>query len=243
MPDQRMTIGSFSMVTGLSIPTLRHYDEIGLLEPVEVDSRTGYRRYGYAQTDIGRQIRLYRQAGLSIEQISTLLGGDRDDARAILIQRRTELDEGAARTRALLDQLIDDGAGRSGPLRPVAGYHLVAINIGVDSEAELATARRFWGQVFGSELEDWGFGSQQIVLGMGDSVSFFNIRVRSATEPHRGHTSAFGLGVPGLDATHQRALAAGATENYPPTDGDQMPRHSLIVDPAGNRVVLWESGQ
>lgn len=74
-------------------------------------------------------------------------------------------------------------------------------------------------------------------------AGFLNIRVRSADEPHRGHVTAFGLGVPCLDDTHQRAIAVGAIELYPPTDGQNMPRHSLIVDPVGNRVVLWESGK
>lgn len=128
-------------------------------------------------------------------------------------------------------------------MNSAADFRLVAVNIGVDSEAALDTARGFWGTVLGTDLEDWGSGSHQVVVGEGDNIGFLNIRVRSADEPHHGDITAFGLGVPGLDEIHQRAIDAGATGLYAPSDGENMPRHSLIVDPVGNRVVLWESGK
>jgi len=71
--DELVTIGTFSLLTGLSIPTLRHYDDIGLLRPAEVDSRSGYRRYSYAQLDTARRVRLLRAAEVSTEDIATML--------------------------------------------------------------------------------------------------------------------------------------------------------------------------
>jgi hypothetical protein len=40
-----LSIGSFSRATHLTVKTLRHYHEEGLLVPAQVDARTGYRRY------------------------------------------------------------------------------------------------------------------------------------------------------------------------------------------------------
>jgi len=40
-----LTIGDFSRATLLTIKTLRHYHDTGLLEAAEVDTHTGYRRY------------------------------------------------------------------------------------------------------------------------------------------------------------------------------------------------------
>jgi DNA-binding transcriptional MerR regulator len=40
-----LTIGDFSRATLLTIKTLRHYHDTGLLEAAEVDPHTGYRRY------------------------------------------------------------------------------------------------------------------------------------------------------------------------------------------------------
>jgi DNA-binding transcriptional MerR regulator len=37
------SIGEFARLGGVSVRTLRHYDEIGLLRPAQVDPVTGYR--------------------------------------------------------------------------------------------------------------------------------------------------------------------------------------------------------
>ncbi len=44
-----LAIGDFSRATQLSVKMLRHYHQIGLLEPVDVDRATGYRRYSTDQ--------------------------------------------------------------------------------------------------------------------------------------------------------------------------------------------------
>lgn len=135
-----------------------------------------------------------------------------------------------------LDTYIEEGV----EVDRARDFRVVAINIGVPSEEALGTARAFWGAVFGVKLENLGGPSWQIRLGPDDAFSFLNIRVRSESEPHHGHTAAFGLSVPDLDVVHQRALAAGAKEHYPPVDGENQPRHSLFEDPVGNRCVLWQ---
>ena len=44
-PPALLAIGDFSRATHMSVKMLRHYHQIGLLEPVDVDRATGYRRY------------------------------------------------------------------------------------------------------------------------------------------------------------------------------------------------------
>src|SRR4029450_12469582 len=46
---EELSIGSFSRVSGLTVKALRHYDEIGLLEPARVGEWTGYPDYGLEQ--------------------------------------------------------------------------------------------------------------------------------------------------------------------------------------------------
>ena len=238
-----MTIGTFSMLSGLSISTLRHYDDIGLLRPATVDSQTGYRRYSSVQVDTARRIRLLREAELSTEDIGRMLDGNTSEARAVLARQRSVLRERTGRVEALLDQVTRDLEGSPTQMKSAVDFGLAAVNIGVDSDAALEIACAFWGELLGVQLEDWGSGSRQVVLGEGDAISFLNVRVRSTDEPQYGHKSAFGLGVVGLEEAHQRALAAGATEHFPPTDGENMPRHSRFADPVGNRVVLWETAR
>ncbi len=49
-----LTIGDFSQITHLSVKTLRHYHEAGLLEPADVDPQSGYRYYSTDQVPTAR---------------------------------------------------------------------------------------------------------------------------------------------------------------------------------------------
>jgi DNA-binding transcriptional MerR regulator len=54
-----LTIGEFSRLGSISIRMLRHYDEIGLLAPAQVDAATGYRSHSIAQLrDLNRIVAL-----------------------------------------------------------------------------------------------------------------------------------------------------------------------------------------
>ncbi|MFE0558831.1 MerR family DNA-binding transcriptional regulator [Paenibacillus sp. NPDC058910] len=44
-----MKISAFAKVSGISIKTLRYYDELGLLKPAHVDEQSGYRYYSEEQ--------------------------------------------------------------------------------------------------------------------------------------------------------------------------------------------------
>jgi DNA-binding transcriptional MerR regulator len=56
----RVTIGDFSRASHLSVKTLRHYHEVGLLEPSEVDPGNGYRYYSDDQIPLAQVIRRLR---------------------------------------------------------------------------------------------------------------------------------------------------------------------------------------
>jgi DNA-binding transcriptional MerR regulator len=45
----RVAIGDFSRMTMLSVPALRHYHDVGLLRPAEIDPDSGYRFYAPEQ--------------------------------------------------------------------------------------------------------------------------------------------------------------------------------------------------
>ncbi|GAA1978140.1 MerR family transcriptional regulator [Catenulispora subtropica] len=68
-----LTIGDFSRATHLTVKTLRHYHELGLLEPADVDPSTGYRRYTAAQIPSAQVIRRFRELGMPLEEIRTVM--------------------------------------------------------------------------------------------------------------------------------------------------------------------------
>jgi DNA-binding transcriptional MerR regulator len=67
------SIGDFSRMTYLSIKTLRHYHDVGLLEPSKVDASTGYRYYGPDQVGVAQAIRRFRDLGMPIDDVRSIL--------------------------------------------------------------------------------------------------------------------------------------------------------------------------
>ncbi|WP_371498180.1 MerR family transcriptional regulator [Kitasatospora sp. NBC_00374] len=71
-PTDGYTVGRLAELAKVTVRTLHHYDEIGLLSP---GGRTpaGYRRYGDADLDRLQQILFYRELGFPLEEIAAIL--------------------------------------------------------------------------------------------------------------------------------------------------------------------------
>jgi len=67
-----LKVGTLAKRAGLTVRTLHHYDEIGLLSP-SGRTRSGHRIYGEADVERLQRILSLRQLGLSLEQIGELL--------------------------------------------------------------------------------------------------------------------------------------------------------------------------
>jgi len=66
------TVNKLSQLAGVSTRTLRYYDEIGLLQPMRINS-SGYRIYGKNEVNKLQEILFYRELGMSLENIKTTL--------------------------------------------------------------------------------------------------------------------------------------------------------------------------
>jgi DNA-binding transcriptional MerR regulator len=94
------SIGEFARLGAVSIRTLRHYDEIGLLPPAEVDPVTGYRLYSAKQLRQLNRIVALKDLGLTLGQIRQLLDGITvDELRGMLLLRRAQLERELQRQR------------------------------------------------------------------------------------------------------------------------------------------------
>jgi DNA-binding transcriptional MerR regulator len=88
-----MSIGEFARLAAVSVRTLRHYDEIGLLRPARVDEATGYRGYTAEQLGQLNRIVALKELGLSLAQVRRLLAGiTLDELRGMLMLRRAQLE-------------------------------------------------------------------------------------------------------------------------------------------------------
>lgn len=94
------TIGEFSRATHLSVKALRHYDDIGLIVPADVDSSSGYRRYQAAQVPAAHLVKRLRDLEMPLPRIHEVLSAPDDTTRDLVIAEHLEQMESAlARTR------------------------------------------------------------------------------------------------------------------------------------------------
>jgi len=110
MTVPRYTIGEFSRLSRLTVTTLRHYDEIGLLPPAEVDPATGYRYYDAEQLPAALRLGILRSTGVPLADLLELVRNRRTLASVLERQRRRVEAERVEQERrlALLDELARD---------------------------------------------------------------------------------------------------------------------------------------
>jgi DNA-binding transcriptional MerR regulator len=85
--DGLLTIGDFSRMTFLTVKALRHYHDVGLLEPARTDPHSGYRYYRAEQVAQARLIRRLRDLDLPVEDVRTVLTAPDDAARnAVMVE-------------------------------------------------------------------------------------------------------------------------------------------------------------
>jgi DNA-binding transcriptional MerR regulator/effector-binding domain-containing protein len=101
-----ITIGDFSKMTHLSVKTLHHYHEVGLLEPAEVDRHTGYRYYSPEQVPTAQVIRRLRDLEMPVTDVKAVLAAtDAPTRNALIAKHLDRLETQLARTQGSVDSL------------------------------------------------------------------------------------------------------------------------------------------
>jgi len=85
-------IGTVARLSQVSVRTLRHYDDLGLLKPARVDQRTGYRYYAPDQLLRLHRILVLRDLGVPLSEVAQLIDEDVsvEQLRGILRLRQAE---------------------------------------------------------------------------------------------------------------------------------------------------------
>jgi effector-binding domain-containing protein len=101
-----LPIGRFARLTGLTVRAVRHYGELGLLQPAYIDPDTGYRFYAPDQVEDAAAIRRLRFLELALDEIREIVDADDPSfTRARLLQHRAKMAELAATTEQILSTL------------------------------------------------------------------------------------------------------------------------------------------
>lgn len=98
MKDQLYTAGELARLTGVSLRTIRFYDQKGLLKPV-THSEAGYRYYDRDSVDRLQRILVLKYLGFSLQQIEEMIKSEKDvepqltQQKSLLLQRKKQLEE------------------------------------------------------------------------------------------------------------------------------------------------------
>lgn len=97
---ETMKVGELARRTGMSVRTLHHYDEIGLLCPAR-RTQAGHRLYGEAEIERLQRIVSLRRIGLSLEQVRDCLARADFSLERVLAMQIERIDEDVRRQRRL----------------------------------------------------------------------------------------------------------------------------------------------
>lgn len=110
------TVGGVAELSGVTIRTLHHYDEIGLLSPGG-RSASGYRLYEETDLDRLRHILFYRELGFDLKEISTIMDDPNTDLLGHLRRQRGLLVERIERLNAMVDAIDHEMEARTMDIR------------------------------------------------------------------------------------------------------------------------------
>ena len=102
--QDRLQIGEFAELVGLSIPQLRRFDRLRLLEPAGRSADSGYRYYLRGQTGAARVIALLRSMDMPIAEIRRVVSGAGEpERRRVFWDHRARLGARLEEVRRLLE--------------------------------------------------------------------------------------------------------------------------------------------
>lgn len=101
-PDRVLPIGALAKLAGVTVRTLHHYDEIGLLVPSE-RTAAGYRNYTAADVARLQRILFYRELELPLDRIHQLIDDPEVDESDHLRRQLAELGERITRLQRIRD--------------------------------------------------------------------------------------------------------------------------------------------
>ena len=131
--DVLLTIGEFSKMTHLSVKALRHYHDLGLLEPADIDASTGYRSYTTAQVPTAQVIRRFRDLEMPLEQVRVVLRAPDEATRdRVILEHLERMEMRLQQTQAAVASL------RSLLEAPAAGVALQVEHRHIDTVTTLA---------------------------------------------------------------------------------------------------------
>ena len=100
------TVKDVSEITGISIRTLRYYDEIGLLKPTKL-TNSGYRLYDTRALERLQEIMFFRELEIPLIDIKKIMGNPNYDKEQILLTQKKFLERKRNRLNGIIELITD----------------------------------------------------------------------------------------------------------------------------------------
>jgi DNA-binding transcriptional MerR regulator len=146
LEDDALPVGEVARMAGVTVRTLHHYDEIGLVRPGR-RTRSGYRLYDEADLVRLQSVLAYRELGFGLDEIKELLDGDLsvDDELEHLRRQHRLLTGRIARLQRVLASLERTMEAQTMGIRLTPAERLEVFGEH-DPDAYADEARERWGQ-------------------------------------------------------------------------------------------------
>src|SRR5690625_4451161 len=100
-----MKVKEVAELVGVSIRTLHHYDQIGLLTPKEITD-SGYRLYSEENLETLQQILFFKELGFALKEIKKIINSPSFNRQEALILQRKMLIEKRNKVDKMLETMI-----------------------------------------------------------------------------------------------------------------------------------------
>ncbi|GAA2208865.1 MerR family transcriptional regulator [Nonomuraea monospora] len=177
-------MGHVARLAGVSVRTLHHYDDIGLVRP-SARTPAGYRAYAPADVERLREVLAYRRLGFGLREVADLVGDPSTNAVAHLRRLRGLLLERRDRADAMVAAIDRELAARAKGLKVTPEEQLGMLGARLyDAIGDAYTATRRTEPRFATRIWD-ALGDARTVLNVGAGTGSYEPadRVVTAVEP------------------------------------------------------------
>jgi len=253
MDDDLLPIGRFARLTGLSVGALRHYDELDLLRPADVDRLTGYRRYRREQLVAARLIARLRDLEVPLDEIRLVLAADDPaDQRRRVEAQRARVEARISRLQRVHHVLGQLSQGKEPLVSDTDTATPVALDLDLDAAAHRRLGVALFNQVWTliekpdrspAETDEmihaahasryhWSKAGTTVNLGRGEWQIARVYSVLGRAEPARWHAAR-------CLAYAERAAAAGETESWDLASAYEANARAAAIAGDRGEAIAW----
>ncbi|MBL7259568.1 MerR family transcriptional regulator [Paractinoplanes lichenicola] len=174
--EEHLSVGRVAELAGVTVRTLHHYDEIGLLRPT-ARSGAGHRAYAAVDVERLREVLAYRRLGFGLREIADLVDDPATDAVAHLRRLRGLLADQRDRAAAMVTAIDRELDARARGIRttPEEQLRMLYDTIGSAYPATRRTEPRIAAQIWAA------LGDARTVLNVGAGTGSYEPLDRDVT--------------------------------------------------------------